>query len=73
MKRASIPASHSKALPQLDWRIPPPAMADANLGEVAPNLGEVAANLGEVAHAMADANLGEVAVRWLHDDGRQPR
>ena len=35
MKRASIPASHSKALPQLDWRIPSPAMADANLGEVA--------------------------------------
>ena len=59
MKRASIPASHSKALPQLDWRIPSPAMADANLGEVAPTsvrwpLGEVAgANLGEVAGEVA--------------------
>jgi hypothetical protein len=53
MKRARIPASDSKALPQLDWRIPSPSMADANLGEVAPS------------PSMADANLGEVAAPWV--------
>jgi hypothetical protein len=49
MKRASISASDSNALPRLDWRIPLPATADANLGEVVANLGEVV----EVVSAMA--------------------
>jgi hypothetical protein len=33
-ERASSPTSDSNALPRFEWRIPPAAMADANLGEV---------------------------------------
>jgi hypothetical protein len=46
MKRARLPTSDSKALPQLDWRIPSPAMAAANLGEVAAVTLDTAATLG---------------------------
>jgi hypothetical protein len=33
-KRATLPASDSKALSQPDWRIPSIVVADANVGEV---------------------------------------
>jgi hypothetical protein len=45
-KRARLPASDSKALSQLDWRIPSIVVADANVGEV---VGEVVPH-GPVPH-----------------------